>query len=404
MTIDEVGDVRLRDVADITVVDNVGDAYMSLNGGDGVLLSVYKSSTASTNEVSAACREAVAGLAEEFPTLDLRIVSDQGELIDTFISSILNSLLLGGLLAVVVLALFLRDWKPTVLVAVSIPFSVLLALLLMYFTGVSANIMSLGGLSLAVGMLVDNSVVVLENIYRLRGRGISPARAAVQGAKQISGAVVASTLTTVCVFMPIAFTTGMVNQMMMPFALTLTYVLTASLVVGPLTLVPALSPSSSFSRYRPRHVASGKVKECLRTRSLQFALRHKALPLLVAASLLVVAVVGAAGMGISLLPSMTSRTVSLTVTVPEGTEKDDAFAVADQVMDAALSVEGVGTVAAVDGTASASVVSSAAADTGAENFDEFMFYLEMDDGIATDGEVNAVVDEVMARTEGLPCG
>ena len=173
VTIDEVGDVRLRDVADITVVDNVGDAYMSLNGGDGVLLSVYKSSTASTNEVSAACREAVAGLAEEFPTLDLRIVSDQGELIDTFISSILNSLLLGGLLAVVVLALFLRDWKPTVLVAVSIPFSVLLALLLMYFTGVSANIMSLGGLSLAVGMLVDNSVVVLENIYRLRGRGIS---------------------------------------------------------------------------------------------------------------------------------------------------------------------------------------------------------------------------------------
>ena len=401
VTIDEVGDVRLRDVADITVVDNVGDAYMSLNGGDGVLLSVYKSSTASTNEVSAACREAVAGLAEEFPTLDLRIVSDQGELIDTFISSILNSLLLGGLLAVVVLALFLRDWKPTVLVAVSIPFSVLLALLLMYFTGVSANIMSLGGLSLAVGMLVDNSVVVLENIYRLRGRGISPARAAVQGAKQISGAVVASTLTTVCVFMPIAFTTGMVNQMMMPFALTLTYVLTASLVVA-LTLVPALS-RFVFRRYRPRRDDfSGKVKGAY-GRSLQFALRHKALPLLVAASLLVVAVVGAAGMGISLLPSMTSRTVSLTVTVPEGTEKDDAFAVADQVMDAALSVEGVGTVAAVDGTASASVVSSAAADTGAENFDEFMFYLEMDDGIATDGEVNAVVDEVMARTEGLPC-
>lgn len=401
VTIDEVGDVRLRDVADITVVDNVGDAYMSLNGGDGVLLSVYKSSTASTNEVSAACREAVAGLAEEFPTLDLRIVSDQGELIDTFISSILNSLLLGGLLAVVVLALFLRDWKPTVLVAVSIPFSVLLALLLMYFTGVSANIMSLGGLSLAVGMLVDNSVVVLENIYRLRGRGISRPGRRFQGAKQISGAVVASTLTTVCVFMPIAFTTGMVNQMMMPFALTLTYVLTASLVVA-LTLVPALS-RFVFRRYRPRRDDfSGKVKGAY-GRSLQFALRHKALPLLVAASLLVVAVVGAAGMGISLLPSMTSRTVSLTVTVPEGTEKDDAFAVADQVMDAALSVEGVGTVAAVDGTASASVVSSAAADTGAENFDEFMFYLEMDDGIATDGEVNAVVDEVMARTEGLPC-
>lgn len=401
VAIDEVGDVRLRDVADITVADNVGDAYMSLNGGDGVLLSVYKSSTASTNQVSAACRKAVAELSEEYPGLDLRVVSDQGALIDMFISSIASSLLLGGLLAVVVLALFLRDWKPTVLVAVSIPFSVLLALLLMYFTGVSVNIMSLGGLSLAVGMLVDNSVVVLENIYRLRGRGISPARAAVQGAKQISGAVVASTLTTVCVFAPVAFTTGMVNQMMMPFALTLTYVLTASLVVA-LTLVPALS-RFAFRRYRPRRDGLFEKVKGAYGRSLQFALRHKVLPLAVAVGLLAAAVAGVANMGISMIPSMTSKTVSMTVTLPEDTEKDTAFAVADQIMERALSVEGVGTVAAVDGTATVSVVSSAAADTGAENFDQFAFYLEMDDSVTTDAQVRAVVDEVTARTEDLPC-
>ena len=399
VAIDEVGDVRLRDVADITVADNVGDAYMSLN--DGVLLSVYKSSTASTNQVSAACRKAVAELSEEYPGLDLRVVSDQGALIDMFISSIASSLLLGGLLAVVVLALFLRDWKPTVLVAVSIPFSVLLALLLMYFTGVSVNIMSLGGLSLAVGMLVDNSVVVLENIYRLRGRGISPARAAVQGAKQISGAVVASTLTTVCVFAPVAFTTGMVNQMMMPFALTLTYVLTASLVVA-LTLVPALS-RFAFRRYRPRRDGLFEKVKGAYGRSLQFALRHKVLPLAVAVGLLAAAVAGVANMGISMIPSMTSKTVSMTVTLPEDTEKDTAFAVADQIMERALSVEGVGTVAAVDGTATVSVVSSAAADTGAENFDQFAFYLEMDDSVTTDAQVRAVVDEVTTRTEDLPC-
>ena len=401
VTIDDVGDVRLSDVADITVVDNVGDAYMSLNGGDGMLLSVYKSSTASTNQVSAACRAAIDELSAEYPDLDLRVVSDQGKLIDLFISSILNSLLLGGVLAVVVLALFLRDWKPTVLVAVSIPFSVLLALLFMYFTGVSVNIMSLGGLSLAIGMLVDNSVVVLENIYRLRGRGITPARAAVQGAKQISGAVVASTLTTVCVFAPIAFTTGIVNQMMMPFALTLTYVLAASLVVA-LTLVPALS-RFVFKNYKPhKDGLFEKVKNGY-GRSLRFALRHKMLPLGVAVVLLVSAVVGVVNTGIIMIPSMASKNVSAVVTMPEDTEKDEAFALADQVMEAALSVDGVETVAAIDGTATLSVVSSSASDTGAQNFDQFMFYIEMGDSVTTDTQVHEVLDEFSRATADLPC-
>ena len=162
----------------------------------------------------------------------------------------MQSLLLGALLAIVVLALFLRDWKPTLIVAFSIPFSVLVALLLMYFSGISLNIMSLGGIALAIGMLVDNSIIVLENIYRLRGRGIPAQRAAVQGAKQITGAVIASTLTTICVFLPIVFTTGIVNQMMLPFALTIAYVLCASLVVA-LTLVPSLS-RFVFRNYQPR--------------------------------------------------------------------------------------------------------------------------------------------------------
>ena len=176
---------------------------------------VYKSSTASTSDISNACQAKIADLREDYPGLSLDIVSDQGSYISLYINSILQSLLLGALLAIVVLALFLRDWKPTLIVAFSIPFSVLVALLLMYFSGISLNIMSLGGIALAIGMLVDNSIIVLENIYRLRGRGIPAQRAAVQGAKQITGAVIASTLTTICVFLPIVFTTGIVNQMML---------------------------------------------------------------------------------------------------------------------------------------------------------------------------------------------
>lgn len=184
--LDGVGEIRLKDVADITVVDNVGDAYMKLNGSEGVCLMVYKSSTASTSDISNACQAKIADLREDYPGLSLDIVSDQGSYISLYINSILQSLLLGALLAIVVLALFLRDWKPTLIVAFSIPFSVLVALLLMYFSGISLNIMSLGGIALAIGMLVDNSIIVLENIYRLRGRGIPAQRAAVQGAKQIT--------------------------------------------------------------------------------------------------------------------------------------------------------------------------------------------------------------------------
>ena len=179
--LDGVGEIRLKDVADITVVDNVGDAYMKLNGSEGVCLMVYKSSTASTSDISNACQAKIADLREEYPGLSLDIVSDQGSYISLYINSILQSLLLGALLAIVVLALFLRDWKPTLIVAFSIPFSVLVALLLMYFSGISLNIMSLGGIALAIGMLVDNSIIVLENIYRLRGRGIPAQRAADHG-------------------------------------------------------------------------------------------------------------------------------------------------------------------------------------------------------------------------------
>ena len=282
--IDGVGEIRLADVADITEVDNVGDQYMRINAKDGVLLSVFKNSTASTSEVSADTRAALTKIEQANPGLHLTVVSDQGSFIALYINSILQSLLLGALLAVVVLIVFLRDWRPTLIMAFSIPFSVLCALVVMYFSGISLNIMSLGGISIAIGMLVDNSIVVLENIYRLRSRGIPPARAAVQGAKQISGAVIASTLTTICVFLPIVFTTGMVNQLMLPFALTIAYVLTASLLIA-LTMVPAAS-SFLFKNYIPRRNNWFETLQTKYARSLAFFLRHKALPLVVSVVLL----------------------------------------------------------------------------------------------------------------------
>lgn len=125
---------------------------------------------------------------------------DQGDYIDIIINSVLQNLLMGAVLAIIILYLFLRDIKPTLIVALSIPVSVIFALVLMYFSGVTLNMISLSGLAIGVGMLVDNSVVVIENIYRLRNLGVPPVKAALNGAKQVAGAIASSTLTTICVF------------------------------------------------------------------------------------------------------------------------------------------------------------------------------------------------------------
>lgn len=401
--IDGVGEIRLADVADITEVDNVGDQYMRINAKDGVLLSVFKNSTASTSEVSADTRAALTKIEQANPGLHLTVVSDQGSFIALYINSILQSLLLGALLAVVVLIVFLRDWRPTLIMAFSIPFSVLCALVVMFFSGISLNIMSLGGISIAIGMLVDNSIVVLENIYRLRSRGIPPARAAVQGAKQISGAVIASTLTTICVFLPIVFTTGMVNQLMLPFALTIAYVLTASLLIA-LTMVPAAS-SFLFKNYIPRRNNWFETLQTKYAHSLAFFLRHKALPLVVSVVLLVVAAIGVVNMGITMIPTMTSKTATVTVTMPEDTGKETAYATADKVMDEAMGIDGVKFVGAMDGTSSTSMVASdISSSSSSDKFHQvFTFYVQADSSVATEGQVLSILDQLQQRTSGLNC-
>lgn len=401
LDLDGVGKVRLSDVADITVIDNVGDSYMRINGEDGVLLSVFKNSTASTSEVSTAVQNRLADLEAEHEGLHLTVVSDQGSYIGLYIHSILESLILGIVLAIIVLALFLRDWKPTLIVAFSIPFSVLCALLLMYFSGISLNVMSLGGIALAIGMLVDNSIIVLENIYRLRGRGIPAARAAVQGAKQITGAVVASTLTTVCVFLPIVFTTGMINQMLLPFALTIAYVLAASLVIA-LTLVPSVS-SIVFKNYVPRRSGWFEALQTKYTQSLQFFLRHKALPLLAAVALFVGAIVGVANMGITMIPAMTSKTADVSIILPEDTDKKTAFALADEVMDIAMDIDGVEFVGGMDGTATISMISNGASDTSDGFYEAFSFYLQMGDDVTKESQVLDILHQLDERTADLDC-
>ena len=348
-SVGDVGQIRLSDIADVRLADNAEELYAKINGNDGVLLTVQKSSVAST---SGACRnlyDTMERLEEKYEGLHLTALSDQGQYIDLVIRSVLQNLLFGALLATVILLLFLRDLRPTVIVAFSIPISLLFAVVLMYFTGVTLNIISLSGLALGVGMLVDNSIVAIENIYRLRQLGYNAATAAVHGCRQIAGAITASTLTTVCVFVPILFTGGLTRQIFADMGLTIAYSLGASLLVA-LTLVPALSGkilTGDAAGKKPNRLLS-RIMESYE-KLLRLVLRHKAPVLLGAVALLIVSGLLAVGMGTAFMPEMDSPQVSVSIEMPEDATTAQGREMCDTVIDRILSVDGVDTVGAMEG-------------------------------------------------------
>lgn len=348
-SVGDVGQIRLSDIADVRLADNAEELYAKINGNDGVLLTVQKSSVAST---SGACRnlyDTMERLEEKYEGLHLTALSDQGQYIDLVIRSVLQNLLFGALLATAILLLFLRDLRPTVIVAFSIPISLLFAVVLMYFTGVTLNIISLSGLALGVGMLVDNSIVAIENIYRLHQLGYNAATAAVHGCRQIAGAITASTLTTVCVFVPILFTGGLTRQIFADMGLTIAYSLGASLLVA-LTLVPALSGkilTGDAAGKKPNRLLSRMMERY--EKLLRLVLRHKAPVLLGAVALLIVSGLLAVGMGTAFMPEMDSPQVSVSIEMPEDATTAQGRETCDTVIDRILSVDGVDTVGAMEG-------------------------------------------------------
>ncbi|BFK57938.1 hypothetical protein I250019C1_00320 [Faecalibacterium sp. i25-0019-C1] len=333
------GDVRLSDVADVEVIDNSADSYTRLNGEKASILKIYKNATSSAGEVSDNCLTAFKELEKQYDGLHMVVLSNQGNYITIVIQSILTSMVVGAALAIIVLAIFLKDIKPTLVVGISIPLSVLFAVVLMYFTGLDLNVMTLAGLSLGIGMLVDNSVVVIENVYRLRSRGVPAARAAVQGTKQVGMSVVASTLTSVCVFLPVVFSASIVRSLMMPMSLCIGYCLMASLIVA-LTVVPAAS-STVLKKAEPKRLAWFEKVQEKYAHSLEWCLQHRALPLVAAVVLLVFSGWQVLNMGVELLPSITSNEAQITLSTADGLTKEESYAIAGQVAEAALNVENV---------------------------------------------------------------
>ncbi|MGN1014006.1 MAG: efflux RND transporter permease subunit [Butyricicoccus sp.] len=390
-SMDSIGDVRLKDVAKVkyTTSEDNEDSYALVNGNPAILLSFSKTSTASTSEVSKLINKKITQLQEENPKLHITPLMDQGDYIKLIVNSVLQNLLLGGLLAVLVLMLFLRDVRPTIVIAFSIPLSVLFAIVLMYFSNITLNMISLSGLALGIGMLVDNSIVVIENIYRLRNLGVPPHKAAVQGARQVGAAIAASTLTTICVFLPIVFTEGLTRQLFTDMGLTIAYSLLASLVVA-LTVVPSMSSTVlKKTSERPHPLFDRLVAGYQKV--LRWCLHHRAVTLAAVFALFLFACFETTQMGMEFIPDMSSSgQMTATMTMPEDSTDEETEAMVLKVSDLMESVDGVNTVGAISGS-SMSLTSSG--DTS------ISFYILTDEK-ADGNEIKAQMEE---KAEGLPC-
>lgn len=327
--IDGIGVVTLDDVADVFLKDNSDEIYAKINGNPGIVLSFSKQSDIATSAVCDNINTTLKELSEENEGLNFTNLYSQGDYIAIVINSVLQNLLLGALLAIIILFLFLRDIKPTVIVACSIPISVVFAIVLMYFSGVTLNMISLSGLAIGVGMLVDNSVVVIENIYRLRGLGYSAIQASLNGAKQVAGAIASSTLTTICVFLPIVFVEGITRQLFVDMALTIAYSLLASLIVA-LTLVPAMGQRMLRKIKPQKNTENSRIIKDYE-KSLRFVLRHKVCSILVVVAVLGASIFGALAKGFSFMPNMSSTEVQVSAKLDDNATLEETIDTAEQI-------------------------------------------------------------------------
>ena len=401
------GDVRLSDVADVEVIDNSADSYTRLNGEKASILKIYKNATSSAGEVSDNCLTAFKELEKQYDGLHMVVLSNQGNYITIVINSILTSMVVGAALAIIVLAIFLKDIKPTLVVGVSIPLSVLFAVVLMYFTGLDMNIMTLAGLSLGVGMLVDNSVVVIENIYRLRSRGVPAARAAVQGARQVGMSVVASTLTSVCVFLPVVFASGTVRSLLQPMSMCIGYCLMASLIVA-ITVVPAAA-STVLKKAEPKRLVWFEKIQDKYAHSLEWCLKHRALPLVAAVVLLVFCGWKVFSMGVVLLPEISSNEATIALSTDDGLTKEESYGVAGQVVEAVMAVDGVEEVGVTTDTTVAGIdigqlgLPSAITDllSAANSYGSYRFNVMLDESLSSTkiAAVEQALNDAVASVE-----
>lgn len=394
LNMDGVEVITLESVADVFYTDNSAEIYTNVNGSVGCMLTIQKQTGYSTGEVSDLLGERFHELMEREEGLSILTLMDQGIYIDLVMDSIINNVLLGAALAIVILILFLRDIRPTMVIAISIPVSLVTAIVCMYFSGVTLNVISLSGLALGIGMLVDNSIVVIENIYRLRGEGYSMREAAIEGAREVAGAIASSTLTTVCVFLPIVFTEGITRQLFVDMGLTIAYSLLASLVIA-LTVVPALA-SKALSKSQDKQ--SGRILNGIIEgygKLLGWSLQAKSLVIVISVAMLVISVALAWTRGTAFMPEMDSTQLTVNVTMSEDATLQETGKVTDEVVERLFEIEDIENIGAMSNASSMSMLTGGNGSTNST----IIYVVTKEDKVHSNEELADIIEEKTADIE-----
>ncbi len=396
LNMDSVGVIKLSDVADIEKIDNSETVYAKLNGEPGMMVSFEKQTGYSTGNVTDLILEKFESLEKsEEENIHFAVLMNQGIYIDMIVKSILQNMILGAALAILVLIIFLRDIRPTIIIACAIPLSVIFAVVLMYFTDITLNIISMSGLTLGIGMLVDNSIVVIENIYRLRKEGESIKKASVYGASQVAGAITASTLTTMCVFLPIVFTDGLTRQLFVDMGLTIAFTLSASLIVA-LTLVPAMAQGLLKNTKEKENSGEGLFMRGY-DRFLRGAMRFKPLVFLMMLLLLGASIALALSRGTEFMPQMQSDQLTITLSAPKDETRtfEEMTGYADELTEKLMEISEIETIGSMIGNGS----TLGALSGGSGDSVSMYILLDEDAKISTD-EITAKIEKA---SEGIDC-
>jgi HAE1 family hydrophobic/amphiphilic exporter-1 len=385
--------IYLRDIAEVRSGYSEREAIIRMNGREAVEIAVYKEGDANTVSVAQGVGQRIEELRDELPPgVQIDAVDDQSVFIEQAIGEVVNSAILGGLLAVLVIFVFLRNVWFTLAIALSIPVSIVATFFLMGQAGISLNIMSLGGIALATGLLVDNGIVVLENISRYRAEGEGLVAAALRGASEVGGAVIASTLTTIAVFLPLAFVEGVAGQLFRDQALTVTFALVVSLAVA-MTLIPMMA-SVSGRRTRvtePRRSRVGSWFASHYAATLDFALRRRALTLGLATVLLALSVVLLRDTGTELVPQLQQGRFEAELEATPGTPLAETDRLAAELQQLAAGQAGVDYIYGVAG--SGNRIDANPTESG-ENIARMLIAMKPS---AASGEQAAVIDTLRER-------
>lgn len=335
--------IYIRNIAKVYDGYKTTDSYIRTDGNDSIGVVIQKQPSFNTVKVINTVKKEIKQIETENPSIKIRLLFDQGEYIETSLNNVTKNAIIGAVLAIFILLVFLKDFRTTFIIGTAIPISIIATFVLIYFSGITLNLVSLGGLALGVGMLVDNAIVVLENIYRYRNEGYGPKEAANTGTQEVAEAVIASTLTTIAVFLPVVFTQGMVTQIFKELAFTVTFSLLASLIVA-LTFIPMLSSKYLKTDNQSEFSRSGRASKVLEKwergldlvyksygKILNRSLRHRKRTVIIAVAIFAASLFLISLVGTEFFPTMDQGQFTVNITMSNGTQLQETNQITQRV-------------------------------------------------------------------------